>query len=97
MTRRSAKHQELAAFEAYAKARREAREKYGDDLERVHMRPKRRDPRLPIATKVTPLPGPDAVAGLGAFSLNPEPREKPRQERRWPDAVDEWFRHRQSR
>ena len=86
--------QELAAFEEYARARREASHKYADDLERVHLRPKR-DARLPIATKVVPLPGPEAA--VGAFALNPEQREKPRQERRWPDAVDEWFRHRQSR
>ena len=88
---RSVKQQELAAYEEYARARRDASDKYADDLERVHQRPKR-DPRLPIATKVVPLPGPES--SVGAFELNPEPRQKPRQERRWPDAVDEWFRHR---
>ena len=92
---RSSKEQELAAYEAYARRRREAAEKYADDLERVHLRPKRRDPRLPVQTKVVPLPGPEAA--VGAFSLYPEQREKPRKKPRGPDAVDEWFRHRQSR
>lgn len=93
---RDVRQQELLAYEAYAKARREASHKYADDLERVQLRPKR-DPRLPIATKFVPLPGPDAVAGLGGFTLNPEPREKPRKKPRGPDAVDEWFRHRSKR
>ena len=91
---RSAKHQELAAYEEYARRRREASDKYADDLERVHLRPKR-DPRRPVQTKVFPLPGPEAA--VGAFSLYPEQREKPRQKQRWPDAVDEWFRHRPKR
>lgn len=92
--RLSAKQQEIAAYEAYARRRREASDRYADELERVHLRPKR-DPRLPVQTKVVPLPTLDASAG--AFSLYPDQIQKPRKKQRGPDAIDEWFRHRPKR
>ena len=91
----SSKQRELLAYEAYAKARREAREAYGDALELVHAPPKRRrDPRLPVQTKVVALPGPEA--SVGAFSLYQQ-SQKPRKKARGPDAVDDWFAFRAKR